>query len=343
MPFGLTNAPATFQSFINSVLRPYLEKFVILYLDDILIYSKTLDEHVEHVRTVLKTLLKNNLYAKSKKCEFHKQKVEFLGHVISGKGIATDPNKIKSVKEWPTPKCVKNIQRFLGLCNYYRRFVKNFAFIAKPLHNLTKKNVKFIWTKSCEEAFKELKRRFTTSPILLHPDTQKPFIVECDASNFAIGAILSQKDDEGKLHPVAYYSRSLNNAELNYSITEKELLAIKSAFSTWRHLLLGAKYQVTVFTDHKNLIYTLGGKVENQRQHRWHLFFQEYNFQLIYRQGRKNGKPDSLSRRPDYEKDLEEKRPENILDSKNITTTPCLIGITRTLIDRTIQKTKRIG
>jgi len=178
---------------------------------------------------------------------------------------------------------------------------------------------------------------------LLHPDTQKPFIVECDASNFAIGAILSQKDDEGKLHPVAYYSRSLNNAELNYSITEKELLAIKSAFSTWRHLLLGAKYQVTVFTDHKNLIYTLGGKVENQRQHRWHLFFQEYNFQLIYRQGRKNGKPDSLSRRPDYEKDLEEKRPENILDSKNIITTPCLISITRTLIDRTIQKTKGIG
>ena len=340
MPFGLTNAPATFQSFINSVLRPYLEKFVILYLDDILIYSKSLEEHTEHVRTILKTLLDNNLYVKPKKCEFHKQQVEFLGHVISGKGIATDPNKIKSVKEWPTPKCVKDIQRFLGLCNYYRRFVENFAFIAKPLHNLTKKNIKFIWSKECEDAFQELKTRLTTSPILLHPDTQKPFIVECDASNFAIGAILSQKDDEGKLHPVAYYSRSLNNAELNYSITEKELLAIKSAFSTWRHLLLGAKYQVTVFTDHKNLIYTLGGKVENQRQHRWHLFFQEYNFQLIYRQGRKNGKPDSLSRRPDYEKDLEEIRPEHILDSKNISTTPCLIGVVSTLIDKIIEETK---
>ncbi len=340
MPFGLTNAPATFQSFINSVLRQYLEKFVILYLDDILIYSKTLEEHIQHVRTVLKTLLDNNLYAKPKKCEFHKPKVEFLGHVISGNGIATDPNKIKSVEEWPTPKSVKDVQRFLGLCNYYRRFVENFAFIARPLHNLTKKNVKFIWSKDCEKAFQELKKRLITSPILMHPDTQKPFIVECDASNFAIGAILSQKDDEGKLHPVAYYSRSLNNAELNYSITEKELLAIKCAFSTWRHLLLGAKYQVTVFTDHRNLLYTLGGKVGNQRQHRWHLFFQEYNFQLIYRQGRKNGKPDSLSRRPDYEKDIKETLPENILDSKNVQSEFNFMGIVSTFIDKIIQENK---
>ena len=162
MPFGLTNAPATFQSFINSILRPYLEKFVILYLDDILIYSKTLDEHIEHVRTILKTLLDNNLYAKPKKCEFHKPKVEFLGHVISGKGIETDPKKVKTVKEWPTPKCVKDVQRFVGLCNYYRRFIENFAFISKPLHNLTKKNVKFLWTKDCENAFQELKKRLTS-------------------------------------------------------------------------------------------------------------------------------------------------------------------------------------
>jgi len=163
-----------------------------------------------------------------------------------------------------------------------------------------------------------LKKRLTSSPILLHPDTTKPFIVECDASSFAIGAVLSQYDNENRLHPVAYFSRSLNNAELNYSITDKELLAIKDAFSTWRHLLLGAKFKIKVFTDHKNLLYTLGGKIGNQRQHRWHLFFQEYDFELSYRQGCKYGNPDSLSRRPDYESEDIEDTPEFILDSKNI-------------------------
>jgi len=144
MPFGLRNAPATFQSFINSILRPYLEKFVILYLDDILIFSDSLENHINHVRTILKTLLDNNLYAKLKKCEFHQSKVEFLGHVLSGQGISTDPKKIKSMEEWHTPTCVKDVQRFIGLCNFYRRFVENFATIAKPLHNLTKKNSKFV-------------------------------------------------------------------------------------------------------------------------------------------------------------------------------------------------------
>eukprot|EP00833_Pecoramyces_ruminatium_P005257 jgi/Orpsp1_1/1179289/evm.model.c7180000068770.1 len=274
MPFGLKNAPATFQSFINYVLRPYLEKFVILYLDDILIFSDDLETHHKQVRQVLETLLENNLYVKLEKC------------------VSTDPKKIKSIKEWPIPTCVKDVQRFIGLCNYYRRFVKNFAQIARPLHNLTKKNIKFSWNENCQKSFEELKNRLISTPILMHPDPEKQYILECDASNYAIGAILSQYDDENRLHPVAYYSRSLNNAEINYPITDKELLAIKDSFSTWRHLLLGAKHQIVVYTDHKNLLYTLGGKIGNQRQHRWHLFFQEYDFQLIYRQGRKNGKPD---------------------------------------------------
>jgi len=264
MPFGLKNAPAVFQSFINSVLRPFLEKSVILYLDDILIYSSSLEEHHKTVRSVLKTLLDNNLFAKLSKCEFDKDKVEFLGHIITGSGISTDPKKIKSIEEWPVPNCVKDVQRFMGLCNYYRRFVKNFAAIAKPLHALTKKGKKFVWSAECDYAFSILKKRLTSSPILLHPDTTKPFIVECDASSFAIGAVLSQYDNENRLHPVAYFSRSLNNAELNYSITDKELLAIKDAFSTWRHLLLGAKFKIKVFTDHKNLLYTLGGKIGNK-------------------------------------------------------------------------------
>ncbi len=340
MPFGLKNAPATFQSYINSVLRPFLEKSVILYLDDILVYSKDLEDHQNQVHTILKTLLENNLYAKLEKCEFDKPEVEFLGHILSGEGVATDPKKIKSIEEWPRPENVKDIQKFLGLCNYYRRFVKNFAKIAKPLHNLTRKNTKFNWNNNCEESFQELKKRLTTSPILMHPDTSKPFIVECDASNYAIGAILSQKDDEEKLHPVAYYSRSLHDAELNYTITDKELLAIKDAFATWRHLLLGAKHKVTVYTDHRNLIYTLGGKIGNQRQHRWHLFFQEYNFELIYRQGKLNGKPDSLSRRPDYAKGKNEEEQEYILDSKNIKGIPSFIGVMSDLLDRIKEETK---
>ena len=168
--------------------------------------------------------------------------------------------------------------------------------------------------------------------MLLHPDNTKQFIVECDASNFAIGEVLSQYDNENRLHPVAYHSRSLNNAELNYPITYKELLAIKESFSTWRHLLLGAKFKVKVYTDHKNHIYTLGGKVGNQCQHRWQLFFQEYDFELIYRQGNKNGKPDSLSRRLDYINDEVEEKPETILDSSKISAVPCLVGITKDLL-----------
>lgn len=340
MPFGLKNAPATFQSFINSVLRPFLEKFVILYLDDILIFSSSLDEHHNHVHQVLEKLLENNLFAKLEKCEFDKSSVEFLGHILSGEGISTDPKKIKSIQEWPTPECTKDVQRFIGLCNFYRRFVKNFSTIARPLHQLTKKNIKFNWNQDCENAFSELKSRLTTSPVLLHPDPQKPFIVECDASNFAVGSILSQKDEEGKLHPVAYYSRSLHDAELNYSITEKELLAIRSAFITWRHLLLGAKHKITVYTDHRNLIYTLGGKIGNQRQHRWHLFFQEYNFQLIYRQGTKNGKPDSLSRRPDYMTKPEVNEDEFILDIKSVKEIPSFVGVMSSFIDEIIEATK---
>jgi len=299
-----------------------------------------LEEHHIQVRNVLQTLINNNLYAKLEKCEFDQNQVEFLGYILSGDGVSTDPKKIKSIEEWPRPENLKDVQRFIGLCNYYRRFVKDFAKIAKPLHNLTRKNIKFLWTNECENAFKELKKRLITSPILLHPDITKPFIVECDASNYAIGAVLSQRDKDNNLHPVAYYSRSLLNAEINYTITDKELLAIRDAFIAWRHLLLGAKYQITVYTDHRNLIYTLGGKVANQRQHRWYLFFQEYNFIIKYRQGNKNGKPDSLSRRPDYIKNNTEEKPENILDIKNVKEIPCFVSIVSDLLERIIDATK---
>ena len=162
------------------------------------------------MRAVLNKLIENNLYAKLSKCEFDKEKVEFLGHIISGTGVSTDPKKIKSIEEWPTPQNVKDVQRFIGLCNYYRRFVKNFSAIAKPLHMLTKKGKKFIWTTDCDSAFSILKKRLTTSPVLLHPDNTKPFIVECDASNFAVGAVLSQYDNENRLAIASHFAATRN-------------------------------------------------------------------------------------------------------------------------------------
>ena len=212
MPFGLKNAPATFQRFINHIMSPFLDKFVAVYLDDILIYSKNMDDHIKHVRQVLATLEENHLSAKVSKCEFHKSEVDFLGHVISGDGVRTDPKKIASLKEWPIPSNLKEVQSFLGFCNYYRRFVKNFATIARPLNNLTKKNVKFDFNNECNDSFDKLKDSLCSSEVLIQPDPDKPYKLETDASKFAIGCVLSQK--VGRVYkPNGYYSRSLTRRE----------------------------------------------------------------------------------------------------------------------------------
>ena len=218
VPFGLANAPPTFQAFVDTVFGDLLYKAVVVYLDNILIYSCNEVEHQELVTDVLRRLKKNHLYAKLSKCEFHKASVEFLGHLISADGIRMDPAKVSSITEWPVPSCSRDVQAFLGLANYYRTFVSNFSNVAVPLTELLKKDVKFEWTSQHQHAFATLKRKFAEEVILAYPNPDKPFIVETDASGFALGGILSQEDSQGRLRPIAFHSRKLSSAEHNYEI-----------------------------------------------------------------------------------------------------------------------------
>ena len=300
MPFGLTNAPAVFQRFINFVLSELINKFVVVYLDDILIYSRSLDEHRTHVKKVLKALKENHLIVKLEKCVFHVKEIEFLGHLISGTSIKTDPKKIESVKDWPEPNTTKQLQSFLGFCNYYRRFIKNFSIIANPLFKLTRKNALFVWTEECKSTFATLKELLTTAPVLLLPDPEKPFVLETDASHFALGCVLSQRDDQGNWHPVGYYSRTFSKSERNYSITDKELLAIITGLEEWKHLLIGAKEPIKIYTDHRNLLFASKPQKISMRQAHWQEILSYFNYKVIYRPGNTNVRADSLSRRPDY-------------------------------------------
>lgn len=285
MPFGLTNAPAVFQYLMNDILHEYLDIFCIAYLDDILIFSETEEEHTIHVRKVLQCLKDNLLYAKLEKCKFSVRNIDFLGYSISDTGIGMDLARIDSIVSWPSPTSVKELQSFLGFSNFYRMFIANYSLITTPLLHLLKKSVKFEWTPDCEEAFKRLKKSFTSAPILRHPDTTQPFIVETDSSDYALGGILSQFLD-GVLHPVAFYSRKLSSAEVNYEIYDKELLAIIACFSQWRALLLSNSSPITVYTDHRNLLYFSSAKKLNRRQVRWSLFLSDFNFNIVYRAGK---------------------------------------------------------
>ncbi len=296
MPFGLTNAPAVFQNMINDVLRDFLNQFVYVYLDDILVYSPDLDSHVCHVRQVLQRLLENQLYVKIEKSEFHADTVSFLGFIIAPGKMQMDPAKVCAVAQWPTPDSRKKVQQFLGFANFYRRFIRNFSAIAAPLHALTSPQVPFQWSPQAEEAFQQLKVRFTTAPILTVPDPSRQFVVEVDASNNGVGVVLSQRSEkDNKLHPCAFLSRKLSPAERNYDVGNRELLAVKIALEEWRHWLEGAQHPFIVWTDHKNLEYIRTAKRLNTRQARWTLFFNRFNFVLSYRPGSQNTKPDALS------------------------------------------------
>jgi len=301
MPFGLKNAPAVFQHFINDVLEDCIGKFAYAYIDDIIIFSSNFATHLIHVKTVLLCLRKAGLFTKLEKCEFFASFIDFLGHRISSKGIHMDPKKVSSIVDWPTPTNVKEVQSFIGLANYYRRFIPGFADLAHPLHRLLKKNVKFVWSLEAQNAFDTLKSKSTSYPVLIHPNRDLPFIVETDSSNFAIGAVLSQKSPEDKsVHHVAFFSRSLSSTEKNYPIYDKELLAIVSALETWRHFLKGTSTPFTIYSDHRNLLFQKKPQKMTQRLIRWSLFLSEFNFKILYRSGSSNGKPDALSRRPDY-------------------------------------------
>ncbi|KAK3560616.1 hypothetical protein QTP86_012142 [Hemibagrus guttatus] len=297
MPFGLTNAPAVFQALINDILRDMLEQFVFVYLDDILIFSSSLQKHVIHVSKVLRRLLDNHLYVKPEKCEFHVTQVQFLGFIIKPGQIKMDPQKVQAVVDWPSPSSVKEVQRFLGFANFYRKFIRNFSSVAAPLSALTKGNIAgFHWGPEAELAFNKLKCRFTSAPILILPNPEIPFTVEVDASDVGVGAVLSQRGADNKLHPCAFLSHCLTPTERNYHVGDRELLAVKLALKEWRHWLEGAKHPFQVLTDHKNLEYIQQAKRLNPRQARWSLFFNRFQFILSYRPGSKNLKPDALSR-----------------------------------------------
>jgi len=305
IPFGLRNAPSVFQRFIQDIFSDIIGVYIQVYLDDIIIYSKNMETHIQHVRIVLTRLIKNGLFAKLQKCEFHVESTTFLGFTVSAKGLEMDKDKLNSILEWPRPTSQKELQSFLGLCNFYRKFIKNFANLMEPLRILLKKDTRFNWNNEADKAFINLKDSFRKNDILIFPNPEKEFIVETDASDYAIGCVLSQVSElDNLVHPVAFYSRSLKQAEVNYSIYDKELLAIISAFEVWRHHLEGAKFPVQVLTDHKNLLYLRKPQRLSQRQVRWSLFLSRFDFRISYRPGEMGGKPDALSRRPDYKKNF---------------------------------------
>jgi transposase InsO family protein len=298
MPFGLTNAPATFQTLMNSVLRPYLEKFVIVYLDDILIYSKSEAEHLEHIRLVLQTLREHKLYAKLSKCEFGKPTLLFLGHIIGEDGISMDPDKLKAIQDWPPPRNVTQLQSFLGLANYYRRFVRNYSRVAAPLTALcTPKITDWPWKEEHEAAFQALKSALITAPVIHPPDLTQPFTVTTDASKFAVGAVLSQ-GKHPQVQTVAFESKKMTPAEQNYPVHDKEMLAVIYALRKWRHYLLGKP--VTVVTDHKSLEFFSSQPHLNERQARWLGLLAEFDYTIVHRPGKQNLVADALSRRPDH-------------------------------------------
>jgi transposase InsO family protein len=298
MPFGLTNAPAIFQGMMQDIFRDMLDIYVIIYLDDILIFSPDLETHEQHVKSVLERLRTFGLYCKLEKCYFDQTAVSYLGMDITANGIQMSNDKIQTIQDWTAPTTVKQVQSFLGYTNFYRKFIKNYSAIARPLTDLTKKGMDFTWNNATSEAFTTLKTAITSAPVLRHPDPRLPFIVETDASDFAIGAVLSQPVDNAT-HPVAFYSRKLLPAELNYTVHDKELLAIVAAFQVWRHYLVGTPHQIQVFSDHRNLAFFQTRRTLKQRHARWAELLSEFDFTLAYRPGHQNPVADALSRRSD--------------------------------------------
>ncbi|GJS02159.1 putative reverse transcriptase domain-containing protein [Tanacetum coccineum] len=290
MPFGLTNAPAVFMDLMNRVCKPYLDKFVIVFIDDILIYSKNKKEHKEHLKQILELLKKEELYAKFSKCEFWIPKVQFLGHVIDSEGIHVDPAKIESIKDWTSPKSPTEIRQFLGLAGYYRRFIEGFSKIAKPMTKLTQKKVKFEWGDKQEAAFQLLKQKLCSAPILALPEGSEDFIAYCDASKKGLGAVLMQREKV-----ISYASRQLKIHEKNYTTHDLELGAVVFALKIWRHYLYGTK--CTVFTDHKSLQHILDQKELNMRQRRWLELLSDYDCDIRYHPGKANVVADALSRK----------------------------------------------
>ena len=295
MPFGLTNSGASFQRLMGHILRGLEYRFALLYVDDIVIFSKSIDEHLTHLEEVFRRLREANVKLNPKKCSFVKQRIEYLGHVVTPEGIFPDPGKVEVVKNFPKPASLKELKSFLGLANYYRRFIKGFSEIASPLNALTKKGVKFCWSESCAVAFDRLKRALISAPVLAFPNFDEQFLLYVDASSTGIGFALAQIQS-GKEVVIAYNVRGLNQAERNYTTTEREALALVECIKKFQPYLHDRKF--VVFTDHSSLRWLMNVKYANGRLARWALLLQQYNFEIIHRPGCQNGNADALSRRP---------------------------------------------
>jgi hypothetical protein len=321
MFFGLTNSPSTFQEMMNVIYKEVIEKhaakgtIIRIYMDDIAIAtSGTRQDHIDAVRDVLRVAEQHDLYFKLSKCTFHASSIDYLGVIIEKGMTRMDPVKIAGIKNWPTPIKVKDVRSFLGFCNFYRPFIRGFAHLARPLNELTRKDAEWSWQDRQQKAFEELKRRVTTEPVLAHPILTDPFELEVDASGFAMGAVLLQKKEDGKKHPIAYYSKTLSAAERNYDVYDLELLAIVNALDHWRPYLAGSPHKIIIYSDHQNLLYWKEPHKISRRVAREVLMLSEYNFEIRHIKGTSNGRADALSRRPDYDQGHE--------DNQNITVLP---------------------
>jgi len=294
MPFGLCNAPATFERLMEKVLGKLISKICLVYLDDVIVFGKKFSEMLINLGKVFECFRLANLKINPKKCVLFKKDVKFLGHVVSSQGVTTDPEKIAAVREWPIPHSKKQLRSFLGFCSYYRRFVRNFSSIAKPLYVLTEDKVKFFWGKEQQHVFETLKQALTSSPILSFPSGDEKFILDTDASNIGIGAVLSQIQG-GEEKVIAYFSRVLNKAERNYCVTRRELLAMVDSMKSFRHYLLGRRFMIR--TDHFSLKWLMSFKDLEGQLARWLEKLQEFDFEILHRKGITHRNADGLSRR----------------------------------------------
>ena len=265
MFFGMCNSPATFQNMMDHAFSDLIAQgFCMVYMDDILIHAESKEDLEMYTKLVLQRLQENEMYLKLKKCKFAKDKIEYLGIIISYNSTAMDPVKLKGIKDWPTPMTVKQVQSFLGFGNYYRGFIWKFAHLAQPLNNLLKKDIKFKWNQECQIAFDILKQKFSEEPVLMMPDQTKPFQIKTDVSKYASGAVLTQLDLNGSWHPIAFLSKTFSGTERNYDVYDRELLAIIRALTKWQLYIQGSTHTTTIFSDHKNLTYFQSAQNLNQ-------------------------------------------------------------------------------